>query len=451
MNRRNSDQVCDRLSRFDTMVLRPTLAECPVDSNTSKMYILDNRVSSRVFTRSTIPYLSTNKEVEWKSPSLATGKSNRSIVSFRNDTDQECCVFDPRFAPKSITKRQSSLKTKVTQATSVAPASFLQSKVFVKRLNNAAIKIQTQARRAFQRQRYLRILLTKLEAEIHEAEVEIHALYEKAATMKLEAAVTTMQALVRGGMCRMHFQVRKLEFRLLQSDRLLKAQLEDIQKDKEHQMAAIYKEEKAKMEKLAKDRTVMVQNINETVRLLRNENKILRSENKKFRRSIDVFKKLNSRLEELTAGFCDESVKLNNIIIKSEKENKEWVQLGGLYEDRIVKYKDLIEDRSDRRICERQVAKKTRESIVNIVRIVEDEAEDEELVREVIELAESTIVRIVEDSEAEELVTEVIELGEESTIAANFEDEASENKELEIEVIELAESTLATIFEDEDE
>jgi hypothetical protein len=442
MNRRKSDQLCDQLSRFDTMVLRPALVECPVDSNTSKMYILDNRVSSRDFTRSTIPYLSTTKEVEWKPPSPTAGKSKRSRVSFRDDTDQECCVFDPRFAPQSIPKRQSSSKTKVTQATSVAPAIFLLSKVFVKRRNNAAIKIQTQARRAFQRQRYLRILLTKVEAEIL-------AFYEKAAAMKLEAAVTTMQALVRGAMCRMHFQVRKLEFRLLQSGRLLKAQLEDIQKDKEHQMAAIYEEEKAKMEKLAKDRTVLVQNINENVRLLRKENKILRSNNKKIRRSIDVFKKLNNRLGELTAGFGDESVKLNNIIFTCEKENKEWVHLEGLYEDRIVKYKEMIEERSERTICEREVAKKTRESIVNIVRIVEDEAEDEELVREVIELGESTIVKIVEDeAEAEELLTEVIELGE-STIATIVEGRASENKELETEVIQLGESTIATIFEDE--
>jgi hypothetical protein len=221
--------------------------------------------------------------------------------------------------------------------------------------------------------------------------------------------------------------------------------LEEIQMDKEHQMAVIYKEEKAKMEKLAKDRTALVQNINENVRLLRKENKILRSNNKKLRRSIDVFKKLNNRLEELTAGFGDESVKLNNIIFTCEKENKEWEHLVDLYEDRIVKYKDLIEERSDRRICERQVAKKTRESIVNVVRIVEDEAEDEELVREVIELGKSAIVRIVED---EELITEVIEMSE-STITTTFEYGASESKELATEVIELGESTIAKIFEGE--
>jgi hypothetical protein len=450
MNRENSYQI----SRVGTMVLRPALAERPVDPNASKKYILENRVSSRVFT-STIPYLSNNKESEWKSPSLTTTrKSGRSRVSFQDDVDQECCIFDPRFAPKSITKRQSSSKTKVTQTartnqsssktkvtqtrTNTPPASFLNSKVFVKRLNTAAIKIQTQVRRVYQRQRYLHILITKVQKEIQ-------ALHEKAAAMILEVAATTIQALGRGGMCRLHFQLKKLEFRLLQSDRLLKTQLEDIQTDKERQMKAFYDEEKAKMEKLAKDRTDMVQNINENVKLLRKENKILRSNNKKFRRSIDVFKQLNSRLEELTAGFGVESVKLKNIISTRKKENKEWSRLGSLYEERIVKFKDLIQERTDRRICERQVAKKIRESIVNIVRVIEDEAEEEELVKEVIELGESAIVRIAEakaEAEDEVPVTEVIELRESTTIARVFEDESS--------VIELGESTIARIFEDEE-
>jgi protein involved in ribonucleotide reduction len=303
------------------MVLRPSLAERPVDSNTSKMYILENRVSSGVFT-STIPYLSNNKEVECcKSPSPTTaGKSGRSRVSFQDDVDQECCVFDRRFAPKGITKRQSSSKSKVTQTTSGAPLSFLNSKVFVKRLNNAAIKIQAQARRVIQSKRYLRILISKVEKEIDalyekvpkgitkrqssskskvtqttsgaplsflnskvfvkklnnaaikiqaqarrviqskkylrilisKVEKEIDALYEKAAAMKFEAAATAMQAFGRGVMCRMHFQITKVEFRLLQSDRLQKAQLEDIQKDKERQMEAVCDETTKKIEKTEK-------------------------------------------------------------------------------------------------------------------------------------------------------------------------------------------------------
>jgi hypothetical protein len=420
------------------MVLRSALAERPLDSNTSKEYVLENRVSSRVFT-GTIPYLSNNKGVEFKAPiPTRAGKSGRSRVSFQDDVDQACCVFDPRFAPKSITKRKSASKTKVTQPTNGAPASFLNSKVFVKRLNTAAIKIQTQVRRVYQRQRYLNILISKIETEIQ-------AMYEKAAAMKLKAAATIIQKLGRGGMCRMHFRIKKLEFRLLQSDRLLKSQLEDIQKDKKRRMKAFKKEEKAKMKKLAKDRTDMVQNMNENVRLLRKENKILRSNNKKLQRSIDIFKQLNSRLEELTAGFGDESVKLKKIISTCEKDNKKWENLVDLYEGRIVKFKDLIQERSDRGICERQVAKKIRESIVNMVRVVEDEAEEEELVREVIELGESTIVRIVEaedEAEDEELVTEVIELRKSTTIARVFEDDSS--------VIELGESTIARIFEDEE-
>jgi hypothetical protein len=215
------------------MVLRSTLSPRPVDSNTSKMYILENRASSRV-SPSTIPYLSTNKE----SPSPAARKSGRCKVSFRDDVDQECCVFDPRFATNTITKCRSSFDTKVTQTTNTFDfKSFLKAKVFDKRLNNAAVKIQAQARRGMQHQRYLYILIAKVNAEIH-------AFYEKLAAKKREAAATTMQALSRGSMCRMHFQVIKLESRLLQSDRLLKTQLEDIQKDK-----AICEENTKKMEK----------------------------------------------------------------------------------------------------------------------------------------------------------------------------------------------------------
>jgi hypothetical protein len=74
-----------------------------------------------------------------------------------------------------------------------------------------------------------------------------------------------------------------------------------------------------------------------------------------------------------------------------EKENSEWGHLVDLYEGRIVKYEDLLEELSNRRICERQVAKKTYESIVAIVSIVGDEAQDEELLRKVIELAETAL------------------------------------------------------------
>jgi hypothetical protein len=213
MNGRNSDQH----SRFDTMVLRPALAECPVDSNTSKRYIIENHVSSRVLTN-TIPYgyLSTCKEVAWKTPSPAARKSGRSRVSFKSYADQECCVFDPQFPPNSITKCQS-----------------------------AAVKIQAQARRAIQSQRYLRVLIAKVEKEIH-------ALCERAAAMKFEAAATTMQAFGRGSMCRVHFQIKKQEFRLLQSDRLLKTQLEEIQKEKKRQVEAIYDESSKKMDKKEK-------------------------------------------------------------------------------------------------------------------------------------------------------------------------------------------------------
>lgn len=62
-----------------------------------------------------------------------------------------------------------------------------------------------------------------------------------------------------------------------------------------------------------------------------------------------------------------------------EKENSEWEHLMDQFQGRIVKYEDLHETLSDRRICERQVSKKTRESIVAIVSIVTDASQDEEL------------------------------------------------------------------------
>jgi hypothetical protein len=82
-------------------------------------------------------------------------------------------------------------------------------------------------------------------------------------------------------------------------------------------------------------------------------------------------------------------VNLNNHISTCEKENSEWEHLVDLCEGRIVKYEDLHEDLSGRRICERLVAKKTRESIVAIVSIVGDDSQDEELLGEVIALGET--------------------------------------------------------------
>jgi hypothetical protein len=129
----------------------------------------------------------------------------------------------------------------------------------------------------------------------------------------------------------------------------------------------------------------------ETITLLLKEHKRLRSNNGKLQKSIALYRNLNSRLEQQTAKFRDESVHGENSISTCEKENREWGHLVDLYEDRIVKYKDTLEERSDRRICERRIIKKTRESIVAIVSIVTDKSEDEELLREVIELGETAL------------------------------------------------------------
>jgi hypothetical protein len=102
-------------------------------------------------------------------------------------------------------------------------------------------------------------------------------------------------------MFRTSFQVTKLELRLLQSDRLLETQLEDVKKDEERQMAAIYEEYKAKndsMEKLVKSRKTLFQKADETVTLLLKENRMLRPKNEKLKTYIATFKTLNSRLEE---------------------------------------------------------------------------------------------------------------------------------------------------------
>jgi K+/H+ antiporter YhaU regulatory subunit KhtT len=369
------DEQVHQLSRFNTMVLHSALSPRPVDSNTSKMYILENCASSRVFT-STIPYLSTNsKEVECRLPSPAARKSGRSRVSVRDIGDQEY----PEASPTSITKSLLPAMTKCGSSSIWNDKQIVKSKIFLKRLNNAASIIQALARRMIQHKRYQEALIAKVEKEI------------KASCHK---AATKLQALCRGGMFRTSFQVRKLELRLLQSDRLLKTQLQDIQKDKERQIAAIYKEYKAKkdsMETPAKDRKALIQKADETLTLLLKERKMLQSKNERLQKSISLCKKLERRLEQHMAGIGDESVNLKNIIYTYEKESSEWGHLADLYEGRIVEYEDMLEKTSDKRICENQVAKKTRESIVAIVSIVGDDSEDEELLRKVIELGETVL------------------------------------------------------------
>jgi hypothetical protein len=353
---------------LDTMILRPTLAENYVESNSSKIGILENRTSSRVFT-STTPYRSADEEVEWKSPSPAVRKSVRSRVSFRDGIDQECGVFYSETSPTSVTNSLLPAMTKIA-ITKCSISSLwndkqiVKSKISPKRLNNAASIVQALTRSMIQRKRFQ-------QARIAKVETERQASCHKAATS---------------------FQVAKLELRLLQSDRLLKTQLEYIQKDKEGQMAAIYKEYKAKkdsMEKQAKYRKVLIQKADDTLTLLVQENKMLQSKNERLQKSIALCTQLKSGLEQQITNYSEESVNLKNHISSCEKENKEWSRLGGLYEDRIVKSKDLHEDLSDRVICERLVAKKTRESIVSIVSIVGNDSQDEELLEEVIALGET--------------------------------------------------------------
>jgi hypothetical protein len=367
---------------LDTMIICPTLVESSVDSNSSKMYILDNRVSSQVFT-STIPYLSTNKEVEWKSPSPAARKSGRSRVPSRDNTHQECCAFDPEASPTSVT--QSPLPTMAEAAITKCGISSLwnedkqivKSNIFLERLNNAASVIQALARGMKQRKRYQQAHIDKVEMET------------KASCHK---TVAKMQALYRGSMFRTSFQVTKLELRLLQSDRLRKTQLEDIRNDKKRQLATIYKEYQAKkdsMKKTVKDRKTLIQKADETLTMLLKENKMLQSKNERLQKSIALCTKLKCGLEQQITKFGDDSVNLNDFISTCEKENSEWEHLVDLYKGRIVKYEDLQEDISDRRICERLIAKKARESIVAIVSIVGDASHDEELLRKVIALGET--------------------------------------------------------------
>jgi hypothetical protein len=116
----------------------------------------------------------------------------------------------------------------------------------VKRLNDAATIVQALARRMIQRKRYQ-------QAHIAKVETEIQASSHKAATK--------VQALCHGVMFRTSFHVTKLELKLLHSDRLLRSQMEGIQKDKESQMAAICKEYRAKkdsMKNLGKEQEIFV-------------------------------------------------------------------------------------------------------------------------------------------------------------------------------------------------
>jgi hypothetical protein len=132
----------------------------------------------------------------------------------------------------------------------------------------------------------------------------------------------------------------------------------------------------------------MFEKADEIITLLLNQNKRLPSNNEKLHKSIALYRNLNSRLEQQTANFGVESAHVQKSISVCEKENREWGHLVDLYDGRIVKYKDVLEERSDRRICERHITKKTRESIVAIVSIVTDESANEQLVSTVIELGE---------------------------------------------------------------
>jgi septal ring factor EnvC (AmiA/AmiB activator) len=150
-------------------------------------------------------------------------------------------------------------------------------------------------------------------------------------------------------------------------------------------MAAIFKEYKAKkdsMEKQAKYRKALIQKADDILTLLLKENKMLQSKNERLQKSIALCTQSMSGLEQQMTDFGEESVNLKYHIFTCEKENSEWEHLVDQYEGRIVKYEDLHEDLSDRRICEKPVAKKTRESIVTIVSIVGDNSQDEDLLEE---------------------------------------------------------------------
>jgi hypothetical protein len=124
----------------------------------------------------------------------------------------------------------------------------VKSKLFGKKLNNAATIVQVLTRRMIQRKSYQQARIAKVETEILQA--------------SCHKAATKIQALCRGGMFRTSFLVKHLELKLLQSDRLLKTQLENIQKGKERKMAANCKENKTKkdsLEKLAKYRENLFQ------------------------------------------------------------------------------------------------------------------------------------------------------------------------------------------------
>jgi hypothetical protein len=216
---------------LDTMILRPTPTERSVDFKTVNKMYTGNRDSSRV-SSITIPYLSASKKLKQTAAEPAIRNSGRSRFSVRDIIDQECCVLYAKASLDSSTKSLLPATTKITVATCGSSSlrndkQLVKSKIVVKRLNDAATIVQALARRMIQRKSYQ-------QAHIAKVETEMQASSHKAATR--------MQALRRGVMFRTSFHVTKLEHRLLLSDRLLKSQLENIQKDKERQIAAICKE-----------------------------------------------------------------------------------------------------------------------------------------------------------------------------------------------------------------
>jgi hypothetical protein len=185
-------------------------------------------------------------------------------------------------------------------------------------------------------------------------------------------------------------QVKNLQLELLTSERLRKTQLEDIQKDKEDKMATMYKKYKAKKDstkKLINMRNQMLQKADVVIGELRKENKMLRSKNKKLRQSIADYKHMNCEIEEQIDHYEQESEIARNTIAMCETQKKEWVGLVDLFKERITEINIVLDERSERRISEKKITNKTRETIEAIVDIVQMESEDDELVREIEELS----------------------------------------------------------------
>lgn len=330
-----------------------------------------------------------------KSGACWTPTSKKPVVVFAQENETQ--VYDPRLTPRDVSRRRRpTLPVVESPMASRRPSfwgdeQFTKSKIFQKRLDDAATLIQSVVRVRIYRRRYMLARLQHLQEQYEQLlsgkAIRIQTVARSFLAHKhcarLRAAVA-IQSIFRGWRSRGRTRIAALEARLAAIEAQKQEQLAAIETKKQADHDHIHAKFGAVLARIEKREQTIAQ-ANELIGTLRAQNKMVRDKNDSLAKAIFLMKADNKALETRTAALFVEMKKCRQQIDQIRGENQQWVDVLKQFDARKEDYELAIGRLQEHIDFEECVKGRMKEATEAVVSLMQSNAKDHRLVDEVVQ------------------------------------------------------------------